>query len=132
ELAPKKCNCRREPGRTDAPVERSATLAAPMANGLLPIAFEKRTRSWSPPMVTCTIWRRVTWSKVTAAPNPASLYALQLPTPHPSRIGVVGPRDGSPKREARKEQQRPPIEMSNSQETHHDASLEARGLCESA
>src|SRR5215831_9418169 len=42
ELAPKKCNCRKEPGRTDAPVERSATLAAPMANGLLPIAFEKR------------------------------------------------------------------------------------------
>src|SRR5215471_21626257 len=80
EFTPKNCSCLSDPARTDAPDERRPMLASPITSGWLPCAFEKRTRTLLPPMVTCTISRKVTLLKVAALPSGACVAVLQVPT----------------------------------------------------
>ena len=42
-----------------ASLSRRAMLAAPMVSGAVPNSFERTTRTRLPPMLTCTISRRV-------------------------------------------------------------------------
>ena len=44
----------------------SATCAPSMTSGALPYRFEKRTRSSSPPIDVCIVWRSVLLVKVSA------------------------------------------------------------------
>jgi hypothetical protein len=57
--SPPKVILRLEPGTTAGPALRRPTQAAPILNGRVPYAFEMRTRSALPPMLTRGIMRSV-------------------------------------------------------------------------
>ena len=65
-------------GTTAGPALRRPTQAAPIANGRVPYAFEMRTRSALPPMLTRGIMRSV-WL-ANAAPSAGAGAAVQVPT----------------------------------------------------
>src|SRR5262245_38929000 len=69
---------RLEPGTSAGPALRRPTQAAPIANGRVPYAFEMRTRSTLPPMLTRGIMRSV-WL-ANAAPSAGAGAAVQVPT----------------------------------------------------
>src|SRR5262245_61680213 len=69
---------RLEPGTTVGPALRKPTEAAPITNGRVPYAFEIRTRSVLPPMLTRGIMRSV-WL-ANAAPSAGAGAAVQVPT----------------------------------------------------
>src|SRR5262245_9336887 len=69
---------RQEPGITVGPALRRATQPAPILNGRVPYAFEMRTRSALPPMLTRGIMRSV-WL-ANAAPSAGAGAAVQVPT----------------------------------------------------
>src|SRR5207248_2732956 len=87
EVAPPKVSARNDPARTEAPVARTPTLAAPTVNGSVPCALEKRTRRTVPPSERWTTSRRVTPVKTGAEPKKPAICmgALQLPTQRASR-----------------------------------------------
>jgi len=61
EVEPLKVSTRSLPATMSAPAWRSAMWAAPMRSGVLPSSFDTRMRTCLPPMLVCTIRRRV-WS----------------------------------------------------------------------
>src|SRR6266568_906501 len=63
------------PATMSAPWARTPTLAALMVNGVVPIAFEKRTRIASAPRLMCTISRSVTLVNVGGAANSGACIA---------------------------------------------------------
>src|SRR5204862_7466323 len=76
--SPPKVGRRFEPGTIAGPELRSPTHAAPIASGRLPCAFEMRTRSRLPPMLTRGIIRSVWLLKATLSAGAGA--AVQVPT----------------------------------------------------
>src|SRR5437773_4132302 len=76
--SPPKVSRRFEPGTSAGPELRRPTQAAPIASGRVPQAFEMRTRSRLPPILTRGIIRSVWLLK--AAPSAGAGAAVQVPT----------------------------------------------------
>src|SRR2546426_10997742 len=76
--SPPKVSRRFEPGTSAGPELRRPTQAAPIASGRVPQAFEMRTRSGLPPILTRGIIRSVWLLK--AAPSAGAGAAVQVPT----------------------------------------------------
>src|SRR5262249_16698183 len=76
--SPPNVSLRLEPGTTAGPALRKPTQAAPITNGRVPHAFEIRTRSALPPMLTRRIMPSV--SVANAGPSAGAGAAVQVPT----------------------------------------------------
>src|SRR2546425_11601633 len=77
-VSPPKVSRRFEPGSAPGPAVRGPTVAAPITSGRVPQAFEMRTRSRLPPILTRGIIRSVWLLK--AAPSAGAGAAVQVPT----------------------------------------------------
>src|SRR5438445_11718964 len=75
--SPPKVSRRFEPGTSAGPELRRPTQAAPIVSGRVPQAFEMRTRSRLPPILTRGIIRSVWLLK--AAPSAGAGAAVQVP-----------------------------------------------------
>jgi hypothetical protein len=81
-VLPLKVSARSLPAAMPAPPWRSATWASPMRKGVVPSSLEMRIRTRVPPMVVCTIRRKVWLLKVwvcAASGGPAGAVP-QVPT----------------------------------------------------
>src|SRR5438876_2654043 len=87
--SPPKVSRRFEPGTSAGPELRRPTQAAPIASGRVPQAFEMRTRSVLPPMLTRGIIRSVWLLK--AAPSAGAGAAVQVPTQCALSVMVFAP-----------------------------------------